>query len=236
MQTKNRNRNRNRNKNRNKNINRRFDKKSKKNKRTRKMGMGKSMIRNFLDTLTRRSRREIPFTRITTSNSSLSSTQKKIEITEKEIEELERNYKITNNLINEYRNSIRQFLSQSFDKQTLKKILKKIENEEKKLHEIKRQLKIKTNLLETLKIKKNMEDHRADCNINEDCALCLDSLKEGNGVITQLYCGHCFHNKCYKEHSKNFNILYPLCPLCQQRIIEPTNFYLKSPRQLTQIL
>jgi|ETNmetMinimDraft_18_1059904.scaffolds.fasta_scaffold29125_1 hypothetical protein len=43
----------------------------------------------------------------------------------------------------------------------------------------------------------------------EDCAICLDDYSENN-KCSELYCGHKFHNNCFRE----WVLQREVCPLC----------------------
>lgn len=53
----------------------------------------------------------------------------------------------------------------------------------------------------------------------EDCAICLEAFKEGDGkLIAELNCNnkHIFHVDCMSEWVKKNDV----CPLCRQRILD----------------
>ena len=49
--------------------------------------------------------------------------------------------------------------------------------------------------------------------IEEQCAICLENMKEGSGSILRVPCGHCFHRKCLSTwfFKKGERCTCPLC-------------------------
>jgi len=53
----------------------------------------------------------------------------------------------------------------------------------------------------------------------EDCAICLDDYSENN-KCSELYCGHKFHNNCFRE----WILEREVCPLCNQELTKKETF------------
>tara|TARA_Y100001949_G_C15794808_1_gene246615 strand:- start:160 stop:528 length:369 start_codon:yes stop_codon:yes gene_type:complete len=53
----------------------------------------------------------------------------------------------------------------------------------------------------------------------EDCAICLDDYSENN-KCSELYCGHKFHNNCFRE----WILEREVCPLCNVGLSKKKTF------------
>lgn len=66
---------------------------------------------------------------------------------------------------------------------------------------------------------------------NEDCAVCLCTLGEGDG-ISQLPCCHLFHRCCF-EKWLDYQGLQPTCPLCRSAQVTANMFSMIGQDELT---
>ena len=53
----------------------------------------------------------------------------------------------------------------------------------------------------------------AKCRIDDDCSLCLSSMK--NKLVVVLPCGHTFHNKCHSKLRDAAAAYRYRCPVCR---------------------
>jgi DNA repair exonuclease SbcCD ATPase subunit len=67
--------------------------------------------------------------------------------------------------------------------------------------------------IKSTKIVKSQEDCK-----EEDCAICLDDYSENN-KCSELYCGHKFHNNCFREWILHREV----CPLCNTELSNKNN-------------